>query len=69
MTSREKLKNALNHKSGPIPFDMGGTGVTGIHVNSVRNLRIHFGLEDHPIKVTEPYQMQLTGKDLLMSRQ
>jgi hypothetical protein len=57
MTSREKLQNALNHNSGPIPFDMGGTGVTGIHVKSVRNLRIHFGLEDHPIKVTEPYQM------------
>ncbi len=57
MTSREKLQNALKHKSGTIPLDLGGTAVTGIHVRAVRNLRLHFGLEDHPIKVTEPYQM------------
>ncbi len=57
MTSKEILQNALNHKSGAIPTDFGGTGVTGIHVQAIRNLRLHFGLEDHPIKITEPYQM------------
>ncbi|MFC2090317.1 uroporphyrinogen decarboxylase family protein [Bacteroidota bacterium] len=57
MTSKEKLQLALDHKSGPIPLDLGGTAVTGIHVRSVRNLRIHFGLEDHPVRVIEPYQM------------
>ncbi len=57
MTSKEILQHALNHEPGPIPVDFGGTAVTGIHVRSVRNLRLHYGLEDHPIKVTEPYQM------------
>lgn len=57
MTSRKKLTSALNHQSGPIPFDLGGTAVTGVHVNAVRNLRLYFGLEDHPVKVWEPYQM------------
>lgn len=57
MTSREKLQYALNHNSGSIPVDLGSTGVTGIHVRSVRNLRLHYGLEDHPIRVVEPYQM------------
>lgn len=57
ISSREKLINALTHKQGSIPLDIGSTGVTGIHVNAVRNLRLHYGLEDHPVKVTEPYQM------------
>jgi hypothetical protein len=57
MNSKQKLQNALDHKSGTIPLDLGGTAVTGIHVRSVRNLRLHFGLEDHPIKVIESYQM------------
>ncbi len=57
MTSKEIFRNALDHKSGPLPVDFGGTAVTGIHVRAIRNLRQHYGLEDHPIKVTEPYQM------------
>jgi hypothetical protein len=57
MTSREKLQKALNHQAGPIPLDIGGTGVTGIHVLAIRNLRLHYGLEDHPVRVWEPYQM------------
>ena len=57
MTSKERLINALAHKQGPIPLDIGSTAVTGIHVQAVRNLRKYYGLEDHPVKVTEPYQM------------
>jgi hypothetical protein len=58
MTSREITLAALGHKeTGKIPFDMGGTGVTGIHVKAVENLRKHFGLDSRPVKVIEPYQM------------
>ncbi|MDF1570670.1 MAG: hypothetical protein P1P82_03545 [Bacteroidales bacterium] len=46
MTSREKLQKALDHQAGPIPLDLGGTGVTGIHVMAIRNLRLHYGLEN-----------------------
>jgi len=38
-------------------MDFGSTGVTGIHVRSIENLRNHYGLEYRPVKVTRPYQM------------
>jgi len=66
MTSTEKLQLALDHQSGPVPLDLGATAVTGIHVNTVRNLRLHYGLEDHPVKVWEPYQMLGEVEDDLM---
>jgi len=58
MTSKEKTLAALNHKgTSKIPLDIGGTGVTGVHVRSVEKLREYYGLERKPVKVTEPYQM------------
>lgn len=57
MTPREKLVAALQHEEGPVPVDFGSTGVTGIHVSCVEALRRRFGLEEHPIKVWEPFQM------------
>lgn len=57
MIPREILMNALEHKAGPVPMDFGSTAVTGMHVTAVENLRKHFGLESHPVKVVEPYQM------------
>ena len=57
MTPREKLQNALNHEAGPVPVDFGSTAVTGIHVTVVEDLRKHYGLDPHPVKVAEPYQM------------
>jgi hypothetical protein len=57
MTGREKIENALNHKPGPVPLDIGSTAVTGAHVSCVAELRGKFGLEKRPVKVHEPYQM------------
>ncbi len=58
MGSREKLKDALEHRgSGAFPVDFGATPVTGIHVLMIDKLRKHFELETRPVKVTEPYQM------------
>jgi hypothetical protein len=57
MTSREKVLAALNHQPGPVPADFGSTGVTGIHVSCVAALREHYGLDLHPVKVWEPFQM------------
>lgn len=66
MTPREKLRNALGHKAGPIPIDFGSTAVTGIHVTAVEALREHYGLDRHPVKVAEPYQMLgLVEEDLI----
>ena len=58
MTSRERIKLALNHKeTGKIPLDFGSASVTGMHYSCVSALREYYGLEKHPIKVFEPFQM------------
>lgn len=58
MTSRERILAALNHKEGDrIPVDFGGMTVTGMHVSCVTALREYYGLDRHPVKVYEPYQM------------
>jgi len=44
-TSYERLKTALEHKEPDrIPFDLGGTVVTGINVKALKALRNHLGL-------------------------
>jgi len=60
MTSRDCVNLTLNHKeSDKIPLDLGGSGVTGMHVSSVYQLRQALGLDESgtPVKVIEPYQM------------
>jgi uroporphyrinogen decarboxylase len=45
MTPRERLLTALDHhEPDRIPFDLGSTQVTGIHVVAYRRLREHLGL-------------------------
>lgn len=44
-TSFERVKLALEHKEpDKVPFDLGATGVTGININALRNLKNHMGL-------------------------
>ena len=58
MNSRDQFLKTINHRQPDrIVFDMGSTGVTGIHVNTVAKLRAHFGLQNKPIRVIEPFQM------------
>ena len=45
MTSRERVRAALEHRaSDRIPFDLGGSRVTGIHIDAYRRLRAILGL-------------------------
>ena len=60
MTSRERVRAALNHKQPDrVPVDFGGTFETGIAVSTVCYLRQALGLDrpDSRVKVVEPYQM------------
>lgn len=60
MTSRERVNLALQHQEpDKVPLDLGGSGVTGMHVSSVYLLRQALGLDKPgtPVKVIEPYQM------------
>ena len=60
MTSRERVNLALNLKEpDKVPLDLGGSGVTSMHVSSVYLLRQALGLDapGTPVKVIEPYQL------------
>jgi uroporphyrinogen decarboxylase len=51
-TSRDRVRAALEHREADrIPFDLGGTRVTGIHVDAYRRLRPALGLEAREPKV------------------
>lgn len=56
--SRQRVRSTLDHRPPDrVPVDLGGSSVTGIHVSVVAALRDHYGLDRHPVKVHEPYQM------------
>jgi hypothetical protein len=60
LTSRQRVELALNHgEPDRVPLDLGGSGVTGMHVSTVYSLRQALGLDEPgtPVKVVEPYQM------------
>ena len=58
MNSKERVQTSLNHRQpDKMAIDFGATPVTGIHVLAIENLRKIYGLEEKPVKVTEPYQM------------
>lgn len=64
---KQRILDALSHREGPIPFDLGSTAVTGIHVSIVEGLRGHYGLAKRPVKIHEPYQMLGLVEDDLCS--
>ena len=58
MTSRERVQAALEHREADrVPLDLGGSAVTGMHVDSVYKLRQALQLDPPgtPVKVVEPY--------------
>lgn len=57
MTGKEKLQKALQHEQAPLLIDIGGFPTTGIHCSMVEKLRDYYGLEKHPILISEPMQM------------
>ena len=58
MTGRERVNTVLSHREADaIALDLGATSVTGIHVKMIAEYRRYYGLEDRPVKVTEPFQM------------
>lgn len=58
MTSKERFDLTVSHKQPDrLVVDFGSTSVTGIHVSTIDNLRRFYGLEQKPVRVTDPYQM------------
>lgn len=60
LTSRERVDRALNHQEPDrVPLDLGGSVLTGMHVDAVYRLRQALGLDEPgtPVKVIDTYQM------------
>jgi uroporphyrinogen decarboxylase len=66
MNSRERVVQALNHQEPDrVPFDLGGTGLSTIHVTAYRNLRRHLGLpEVQPHVAFVPEQLVRVDQDI-----
>jgi hypothetical protein len=69
LTSRERVQAALEHREADrVPLDLGGSGVSGMHVDSVYKLRQALQL-DPPgtaVKVIDPFMLLgQIGPDLL----
>ena len=60
LTSRERVLKTLNHEEPDmVPLDLGGSVLTGMHVDAVYRLRQALELDapGTPVKVIDPYQM------------
>jgi len=67
MNSRERILTALNHKEPDrVPFDMGGTVVTGIQATAYRKLRDYLGLPQKEIKIIDILQQLAQVDDDVM---
>jgi uroporphyrinogen decarboxylase len=57
LTSRRRVELALNHQEPDrVPYDLGGTILTGIHHQAYRRLRTHLGLPEVEIDIEDPVQ-------------
>ncbi len=69
MNSRERVLQSLNHREPDrIPFDLGGTGATGIHITAYRNLRRYLGLPDIEIRTEDIIQQLATVDEDIATR-
>ena len=58
MNSKERIRCTLEHKQpDKMAVDFGGFINTGIQAVLIEKLREYYGLEKHPVKLTEPYSM------------
>lgn len=56
-TSRRRVQTALEHQEPDrVPYDLGATIVTGIHVTAYRRLRQHLQLPEVPLEIEDPIQ-------------
>jgi len=69
MKSRERLLTTLNHREPDrVPFDLGSTQVTGIHVVAYRNLRQALGLPPVEVQLCDSIQQLALPDDDVIER-
>lgn len=56
-TSYDRIKTTLEHREPDrIPFDLGGSVLTGINKVAYQNLRAYLGLPERPVEIYDPVQ-------------
>jgi len=69
MTSRERLLAALEHREADrVPFDLGSTNVSTIHVTAYRNLCRHLGIDPEPVVFADVSQQAVVPGPELAER-
>jgi uroporphyrinogen decarboxylase len=69
MTSRERVLTSLNHKEPDrVPFDLGGTVVSGIHEKAYQALRDYLGLPRIKPKIVDILQQIVQIDEDVMQR-
>lgn len=68
MNSRERVRMTINHQEPDrVPLDLGGSQVTGIHVDEYCKLAKYYGLDVLPPKVYDPWQMLAIPDPLMLT--
>lgn len=69
MNSRECLLATLEHRNPDrVPYDLGGTHVSGIHQTAYQNLCRYLGLDDSPAPFADVIQQVVIPSDQLLNR-
>ncbi|POP34249.1 hypothetical protein C3B58_03735 [Lactonifactor longoviformis] len=69
MTSRERIRKAINHEeTEELPIDLGGTKASGIHVDEYLEVAQMLGLEVGIPKVYDQFQMLARVEEPMLSR-
>lgn len=67
MNSRERILAAINHKEPDrVPFDLGGTVITGIQARAYGRLRDYLGLPKREVKIIDQLQQLALVEDDVM---
>jgi uroporphyrinogen decarboxylase len=69
MNSRERVLTTVSHQEPDrVPFDLGGTGATGIHMTAYKNLRQFLGLPPGEIRTDDVIQQLATVDEDMAER-
>ena len=69
MNARNRLWKALHHQEPDrVPFDLGGTDVTGLHITAYGHLLTALGMEEQDIAVLDPVQQLARPHESVLDR-
>lgn len=67
MTSRERVRKAINFEEPDrVPIDIGGSIISGIHIDEYCEIVRHLGIDSLPPKLSEQYMMVTRNDEMMM---